>query len=56
MIFLLVLWTSTLLLRSKEEYDEVIDYALKLGIKNGFIQEDETDKASFIPSFNGEGV
>ncbi len=41
---------------SKEEYDEVIDYALKLGIKNGFIQEDETDKASFIPSFNGEGV
>ena len=41
---------------TKKEYDEVIDYAISLGIKNGFIQEGETDQTSFIPSFNGEGV
>ncbi len=41
---------------TKEEYNEVVNYAVNLGIKNGFIQEDETDKTSFIPSFNGEGV
>lgn len=41
---------------TKEEYDQVIDYAIKLGIKNGFIQEGETALESFIPSFNGEGV
>ncbi|MEG2563976.1 MAG: radical SAM protein [Bacilli bacterium] len=38
------------------EYQSIIDYALDIGIKNGFIQEGETDKSSFIPSFNGEGV
>lgn len=41
---------------TKEEYDQVIDYAIELGIKNGFIQEGETALESFIPSFNGEGV
>lgn len=41
---------------TKEEYDEVINYALDLGIKNGFIQDDETNSSSFIPSFEGEGI
>lgn len=39
-----------------EEYDELIDYAINLGVENGFIQEGETQSESFIPEFNGEGV
>ncbi|BBF41676.1 radical SAM domain protein [Lachnospiraceae bacterium KM106-2] len=39
-----------------EEYDEVVDYAIDLGVENGFIQEGETAKDSFIPEFNNEGV
>lgn len=38
------------------EYDEVIDYAIELGIENAFIQEEGTQQDSFIPSFNGEGI
>ena len=37
---------------TEEEYDEVIDYALNLGIKNAFVQEGETATESFIPNFN----
>ena len=33
-----------------------MEYALSLGLENGFIQEGETAKESFIPSFDGEGV
>lgn len=39
-----------------EEYDEVVEYAVSLGVKNGFIQEGETALESFIPDFNGDGV
>lgn len=39
-----------------EEYDEVINYAIDLGIENAFIQEGETQKESFIPDFNYEGL
>lgn len=39
-----------------EEYDELVDYAIELGVENGFIQEGETASESFIPEFNGEGV
>ena len=35
----------------EKEYDELIDYALDLGVKNAFIQEGETCKESFIPDF-----
>lgn len=38
------------------EYEWMIDYALELGIENGFIQEGETAKESFIPAFDGEGI
>lgn len=38
------------------EYDEVVDFAIEIGIENGFIQEGETAKESFIPSFDGEGI
>lgn len=41
---------------SEKEYEEVIQYAIQLGIENAFIQEQGTDQASFIPSFQGEGV
>lgn len=36
----------------EKEYDELINYALDLGIKNAFIQEGETCKESFIPDFS----
>jgi putative pyruvate formate lyase activating enzyme len=41
---------------TKREYSKVVDYALSLGWENGFIQEGETAKESFIPGFNGVGV
>ncbi len=39
-----------------EEYDRVVNFALRLGISNAFIQEGETAKESFIPPFDMEGV
>jgi putative pyruvate formate lyase activating enzyme len=41
---------------TEKEYDELVDYAIGLGVENGFIQEGETATESFIPPFNGEGV
>lgn len=41
---------------TQEEYDEVVDYAVALGVENGFIQEGETADESFIPPFDEEGV
>ncbi len=39
-----------------EEYDKVVNFALRLGIENAFIQEGETAEESFIPAFDMEGV
>ena len=39
-----------------DEYDRVIGFAERIGIRNGFIQQGGTAKESFIPSFDGEGV
>lgn len=39
-----------------EEYDEVVDYAIDLGVTCGFIQEGDTAEESFIPDFDCEGV
>lgn len=33
------------------EYDEIVNYAYDLGIRNAFIQEDDTQDESFIPNF-----
>ena len=41
---------------TKREYEKVVSYALSLGWENGFIQEGETAKESFIPGFDGQGV
>lgn len=38
------------------EYDALVDYALDLGVTNGFIQEGGTAEESFIPAFDYEGV
>lgn len=41
---------------TEEEYEELVDFAIGIGVKNGFIQEGETALVSFIPEFDGEGV
>ena len=41
---------------TQKEYEEAIDFALDLGLTQGFIQEGETASESFIPDFNGEGI
>ena len=41
---------------TQAEYDEVVDYAIKLGVENAFIQEGETAEESFIPDFSFEGI
>ncbi len=38
------------------EYEELVDYAIDLGVENGFIQEGETALESFIPDFDMEGT
>lgn len=41
---------------TKKEYDELVDYALALGVENGLIQEGDTAEESFIPKFDFEGI
>ena len=36
---------------SEMEYNEVVDFAVSIGVKNAFIQEGETAKESYIPDF-----
>ena len=41
----------------RKDYDEVVDYAIDLGVTNAFIQEGDVAKDSFIPDFDSyEGV
>ena len=40
---------------TSEEYEELVDYAIELGVENGFLQEGDTAEESFIPMFDGEG-
>ena len=39
-----------------DEYDEVVDFAVSLGIENAFVQDGEAVSESFIPPFDLEGV
>ncbi len=41
---------------SPSTYDKYVDYAISLGVEQGFIQEGDVAEDSFIPDFNGEGV
>ena len=38
------------------EYERIIDFAVNLGVENGFVQEGGTADESFIPPFDCEGV
>ncbi len=40
----------------EREYEKVIDYALDMGVENGFLQEGGTSEESFIPEFDGRGL
>ena len=37
-------------------YDKYVDYAIEIGVENGYIQEEDVAEESFIPAFDGEGV
>lgn len=39
-----------------KDYDEVIEYALNLGVKNAYCQLEKTSSKDFIPNFDLEGV
>lgn len=41
---------------TSDEYDELVDYAIALGIENGFIQEGDTASESYIPPFDCSGI
>ena len=41
---------------TSKEYDELVDYAISIGITNGFIQDGETASQSYIPAFDGTGL
>ncbi len=38
------------------EYDEVVNFAVDLGIENGFLQDGEAAEESFIPPFDNSGI
>lgn len=40
----------------KRTYERYVDYAIEIGVENGYIQEEDVAMESFIPDFNGEGV
>lgn len=41
---------------TEAEYDEVINYAVEIGVENAFVQEGAAASESFIPIFDGEGI
>lgn len=41
---------------SSEDYETLVDYAISLGVENGFIQEGDVALESFIPDFDGSGI
>lgn len=41
---------------SRRTYERYVDYAIEIGVENGYIQEEDVALESFIPEFNGEGV
>ncbi len=41
---------------TEAEYDELVNFALDLGVEQGFIQEGDTAEESFIPEFDFTGL
>ena len=39
-----------------EDYEALVDYAISIGITNGFIQDGDTASRSYIPAFDGTGL
>lgn len=39
-----------------KHYDSLIDYALSIGVTQGFIQDTGTNTEAYVPNFNNEGV
>ena len=39
-----------------KHYDFIVNYAIELGVENGFIQEEGTAKESFIPPFSEKNI
>lgn len=40
----------------RREYEMVVEYAQRIGVEKGFIQEGDTAEESFIPAFDQEGL
>ena len=41
---------------TEKEYDELLDYAIDIGLENGFMQSLDTSSESFIPAFDYKGL
>ena len=41
---------------TKREYEKLLDFAVELGVENGYMQEMESAKVCYIPPFDGEGI
>lgn len=41
---------------TKREYERLLNYAMETGVEQGFFQEGDTARESFIPPFDLEGV
>lgn len=41
---------------TRNEYDELIDYAYDIGVREAFTQEEESQSESFIPNFKGDAL
>ncbi len=39
---------------TREEYNDVIDYAYNIGVRNCYVQDEESQSQSFIPVFKGD--
>lgn len=39
---------------TREEYNDVIDYAYNIGVRNCYVQDEESQSQSFIPIFKGD--
>ena len=50
------MWTHTHRVTDMNEYEKLIDYAVEIGVENGFTQEGEASSESFIPDFDCEGI
>lgn len=40
----------------RRTYERYVDFAIGIGVENGYIQEEDVAEESFIPLFDGEGV